>query len=254
MVTHGDNSIEFNTRVLDYFVRGSRGWMMKCNVPTKVVAFFRKVITGAAQMDFSTASVIVVVLQDFVSHFAPLALQVGVSHLIVFVVSFLSFSRIANYFDHGKCPRVFAGHVRFHTSSICGEILTLASDEIATQVNFSFLLILGSRVESEDFFGQLEVSLFQFRIWLGHEVVGFEILESWVLSDLVPWMLLVRVTRLHVPGQMMGEFGHVTTLTAHESATNVYRASPSVIFVKIEDALSCILVFLLELAERDDLE
>ena len=95
---------------------------------------------------------------------------------------------------------MFAGHVRFHTSSICGEILTLASDKMATQVDLFSVIILGSFVESEDFFSQTWVSLFQLRIWLGHEVVGFEILESWVLSDLVPWMLLVRVTRLHVPG------------------------------------------------------
>ena len=59
---------------------------------------------------------------------------------------------------------------------------------------------------------------------------------------------------LYVFGYFPGVFTHVTTLTAHESATNVYRASPSVIFVKIEDALSCILVFLLKLAERDALE
>ena len=247
-------SVAFQTWILNYFVNGSRGWMMKCNVLTNFVAIFRKVITGAAQMDFFTTAAIVVVLQDFTGHFTPLALEFGVSHLIVTVTSSLSLSRIANYFDHRKCPRVLAGHVSFHIGSICGEILTLASDEMATQVDLFSVLILGSLVESEDFIGQLGVSQFQLRIWLGHEVTYFIILESWVLSDLVPWMLLVRVTRLHVPGQMMGEFGHVTTLTAHESATNVYRASPSVIFVKIEDALSCILVFLLELAERDDLE
>ena len=103
MVTHGDNSIEFNTRVLDYFVRGSRGWMMKCNVPTKVVAFFPKVIAGATQMDFFTTAAIVVVLQYFTGQVAPLALEFGVSHLFVFVVSSLSFSRTANYFDHWKC-------------------------------------------------------------------------------------------------------------------------------------------------------
>ena len=102
MVTHGDNSIEFNTRVLDYFVRGSRGWMMKCNVPTKVHAMVRKVITGAAQMDFFTAISFIVVLQYFIGHFAPLALEFGVSHLFVFVGSFHSFSRIANYFDDRK--------------------------------------------------------------------------------------------------------------------------------------------------------
>ena len=125
---------------------------------------------------------------------------------------------------------------------------------MATQVDLSFVLILGSLEECENFFGKLGVGPFQFRIWLGHEVVGFEILESWVLSDLVPWMLLVRVTSLHVLGQIIGEFTHVTTLTAHEAATNVYKASPSAIAVKIEDTLSCILVFLLELAERDALE
>ena len=173
-------------------------------------------------MDFSTAIVIVVVLQDFIGHFAPLALEFGASYLFVFVVSFLSFSRIANYFDHWKCPRVLAGHVTFHVATVGGEIITLASDEMATQVDLLFLLILGSLIETEDFFGQAWVSLFQLRIWLGHEVVNFEILESWVLSDLVPWMLLVRVTSLHVLGQIIGEFTHVTTLTAHEAATNVY--------------------------------
>ena len=71
---------------------------------------------------------------------------------------------------------------------------------MATQVDLLFLLILGSRVQSEGFFSQAWVSPFPLRIWLGHEVISFTILESWVLSDLVPWMLLVRVTRLHVPG------------------------------------------------------
>ena len=105
-------------------------------------------------MDFSTA-IFIVVLQYFIGHFSPLALQVGVSHLFVFVESPLPFSRIANYFDHGKCPRVFAGHVHFHTSRMCGEILTLASDEIATQMDVLFELILGSLEECEDFFGEL---------------------------------------------------------------------------------------------------
>ena len=205
-------------------------------------------------MDFSTEIIFIVVLQDFMGHFAPLALEFGVSHLIVFVESSLSFSRIPNYFDHRKCSRVLAGHVSFHSSRMCREILALASEEMATQVDLLFALILWSRVESEDFFGQLGVSLFQFRICLGHEVVGFDIAESWVLSDLVPWMLLLRVTRLHVPGQMLGAFGHETTLTAHQTATNVYKAILPLILVKIEDALSCVLVFLLELAERDDLE
>ena len=59
--------------------------------------------------------------------------------------------------------------------------------------------------------------------------------------------------RVWVAGQIFGHFTHVTTLTAHEAATNVYKAFPSVTPVKIEDALSCILVFLLELAERGDL-
>ena len=49
-------------------------------------------------------------------------------------------------------------------------------------------------------------------------------------------------------------FTHVTTLTAHEAAKNVYKSLLPLILVIIEDALSCILVFLLELAERDDLE
>ena len=205
-------------------------------------------------MDFSTEIVMVVVLQDLIGHFAPLALEFGVSHLIVTVASSLSFSRIANYFDHRKCPRVLAGHVSFHIGSICGEILTLASGEMATQVDILFLLILWSRVESEDFFGQAWVSLFQFRIWLGHEVVGFEILESWVLSDLVPWMLRVWMVALDVFDYLPGVFTHVTTFTTHEAATNVYKTFPSVISVIIEDASSCILVFLLELAERDGLE
>ena len=159
-----------------------------------------------------------------------------------------------NYFDHGKCPRVFAGHMHFHMSRICGEILTLASDEMATQVDFLFVLILRSLEESEDFFSQVWVSLFQFRIWLSHEVVNFEILESWVLSDLVPWMLLVRVTGLDVPEEICGVFAHVTTLTADEAATNVYTTSLSFILVIIEDKFSSFLVFLLELAERDALE
>ena len=136
-------------------------------------------------MDFLTTILTVVVCQDLIGHFAPLALQVGVSHLLVFVTSSLSFSRIADYFDHGKCPRVFAGHVHFHTSRMCGEILTLASDEMATQVDSLFFLILGLLEESEYFFRQLGVRLFQLRIWLGHEVISFTIFESWVLSDLV---------------------------------------------------------------------
>ena len=68
-------------------------------------------------MDFLTTTVIVVILQDLIGHFAPLALEFGVSHLLVFVVSSLSFSRIANYFDHRKCPRVLSGHVTFHFAS-----------------------------------------------------------------------------------------------------------------------------------------
>ena len=173
-------------------------------------------------MDFSTTILIVVVLQDLIGHFAPLALQFGVSHLFVFVTSFLSFSRIANYFDHGKCPRVLAGHVRFHISSVGGEIITLASVEMATQVDLFFGLISGLFVEREDFFRQAWVSPFQFRICLDHEVVGLEILESWVLSDLVPWMLLLRVTGLHVLEEICGAFAHETTLTADEASTNVY--------------------------------
>ena len=247
-------SVAFQTWILDYFVNASRGWMMKCNVLTNVNAIFRKVITGAAQMDFLTTILTVVVCQDLIGHFAPLALQVGVSHLFVFVTSSLSFSRIANYFDHRKCPRVLAGHVTFHFATVGGEILTLALEEMATQVDLFSLLILGSLVESEDFFSQAWVSLFQSRIWLGHEVTYFTILKSWVVSNLVPWMLLVRVTRLHVPGQMLGAFAHVATLTTHEAATNLYTTSFSFISVIIEDALSCILVFLLELVERDDVE
>ena len=165
-------------------------------------------------MDFSTAIVTIVVLQDLIGHVAPLALQFGASHLLVFVESFHSFSRIANYFDHGKCPRVLAGHVTFHVGSVGGKIITLASDEMATQVDLLFVLILGSLEESEDFIRQLGVSFFQLRVRLGHEVISFTIFESWVLSDLVPWTLLVRVTSLHVLGQIIGEFTHVTTLTA----------------------------------------
>ena len=228
--------------------------MMKCNVPTNIPANVRKEITGAAQMDLLTTILIVVVLQDFTGHFASLALEFGVSHMIVTAMSPLSLSRIANYFDHRKCPRVLAGHVSFHSSRMCREILALASVEVATQVDVWFSLILGSLVESEDFFRKLGVSLFQFRICLGHEVISFAVPESWVLSDLVPWMLLLRVMRLHVLGQMLGAFGHETTLTAHQTATNVYKAILPLILVKIEDALSCVLVFLLELAERDDLE
>ena len=62
-------------------------------------------------MDFSTEIIFMVVLQYLAGHFAPLALQVGVSLWLVFVVSFLYLSRIPNYFDHGKCQRVVAGHV-----------------------------------------------------------------------------------------------------------------------------------------------
>ena len=46
--------------------------MMTCNVPPNVPANVRKVITGAAQMDFSREIVVVVVLQDFIGHFAPI--------------------------------------------------------------------------------------------------------------------------------------------------------------------------------------
>ena len=66
---------------------------------------------------------------------------------------------------------------------------------MATQVDFSSGL-----EEREDSFGNLGISLFQLRIWLGHEVISFTILKSWVLSDLVPWILLLWVTGLHVPG------------------------------------------------------
>ena len=125
---------------------------------------------------------------------------------------------------------------------------------MATQVDLLFLLILGSLVESEDFFSQLGVSLFQFMVRLGHEVIGFTIFESWVLSDLVPWMLLGRVTRLHVPGQMERAFGHEATLTADEATSNVHRAIQPLIPVKIKDTLSSILVFLLELVEFYDLQ
>ena len=62
-------------------------------------------------MDFSMAIIFIVALQDFIGHVASLPLQFSVSHLLVFVVSSHSFSRIPNYFDHGKCPRVLAGHV-----------------------------------------------------------------------------------------------------------------------------------------------
>ena len=57
-----------------------------------------------------------------------------------------------------------------------------------------------------------------------------------------------------MPEQICGAFAHETTFTTHEAATNVYKASLSFISVKIEDALRGILVFLLELAERDALE
>ena len=137
---------------------------------------------------------------------------------------------------------------------MCGEILTLASEEMATQVDLLFVLILGSLVESEDFFSQAWVSLFQLRVWLGHEVTYFTILRSWVVSNLVPWMLLLRVTGLHVHVYLFAVFAHVTTLTADEAATNVYKRSLSFISVIIEDKFSSFLVFLLELAERDALE
>ena len=125
---------------------------------------------------------------------------------------------------------------------------------MATQVDLLFLLILGSLIETEDFFGQAWVSLFQLRIWLGHEFVNFAILESWVLGDLVPWMLRVWMVELDVFDYIPGVFTHVTTFTAHEAATNLYTTSFSFISVIIEDAFSCILAFLLELAERDALE
>ena len=124
---------------------------------------------------------------------------------------------------------------------------------MATQVDLLFALILGSLVESEDFFRQLGVSLFQFDIWPGHEVTYFAILESWAFSDLVLWMLLFRVTALHVVGKICGVFGHVITLTAHEAATNVYKAILPLILVKIEDTLSSFSVFLLDLTEGDAL-
>ena len=115
-------------------------------------------------MDVSTELIFIVVLQDLIGHFAPLALHFGVSHLVVFVTSFLSFSRIANYSDNRKCPRVPSDHVTFHFASVSEEIITLASYEMATQVDFSFALILGSLEESEYFFRQLGVSVFQFGI------------------------------------------------------------------------------------------
>ena len=125
---------------------------------------------------------------------------------------------------------------------------------MATQVDLLFVLILGSLEESEDFIRQLGVSFFQLRVRLGHEVISFTIFESWVLSDLVPWMLRVWMVALYVFGYFPGVFTHVTTLTAHEAATNEYITFPSFIPVKIEDTLSSFLVFLLELAERDALE
>ena len=144
--------------------------------------------------------------------------------------------------------------VTFHFASTDEEILTLASVKMATQVDFLFELILGSLEDSEDFFRQAWVSLFQLRIRLGHEVTYFTILESWVLSDLVPWMLLLLVTALHVPEHICEAFAHVTTLTADEAATNVYTTSLSFISVIIENKSRSILVLLLELAERDALE
>ena len=204
-------------------------------------------------MDFSAEVIFIVVLQDINGNFAPPDLQFGVSHLFVFVVLFHFYPRIANYFDHRKYSRVPAGHVTFHFASVSGEIITLVLGVMTTHVHFSFELILEPLVKCEDF-RQLGVSLFQFRIRLGHEVHGFDILESWVVSDLVPWMLRVRVTGLHVLGYLLSVFTHVTTLTAHEAATNVYTTSLSFIFVMIEDKFRSFLVFLLELAELHDLE
>ena len=54
--------------------------MMTCNMVTNMASIFRKVITSAAQMDFSMELIFIVVLQDFIGHFAPLALEFGVSH------------------------------------------------------------------------------------------------------------------------------------------------------------------------------
>ena len=85
---------------------------------TNVVTIVRKVIARAAQMDFSLAIIMVVALQYSIGHVVPLALHFGVSHLFVFVVSFSFYSRIANYFDDRKYPRVLAGHVTFHFASI----------------------------------------------------------------------------------------------------------------------------------------
>ena len=85
-------------------------------------------------MDFLTTILTVVVCQDLIGHFASLALQVGVSHLFVFVASFSACPGIANYFDHRKYSRLMSAHVRSHVASTSGEILTLASEEMATQV------------------------------------------------------------------------------------------------------------------------
>ena len=83
-------SVELKTWVLNYFVNGSRGWVMACNMVTNVVTIVRKVIARAAQMDFSTEIAILVALQDFIGHVASLPLEFGVSHLLVFVESSLS--------------------------------------------------------------------------------------------------------------------------------------------------------------------
>ena len=85
--------------------------MKRRNMTKNSFASEGEVITSAAQMDFPPAIVMVVVFQDFIGDVAPLALQFGIRHLLVFVVSSFSFSRIVNYFDDGKCPRVVAGHV-----------------------------------------------------------------------------------------------------------------------------------------------
>ena len=76
--------------------------MTMYNMLTNVVTIVRKVITRAAQMDFFTAINFIIVLQDLIGHFTPFALEFGVSHLFVTATSSLSFSRIANYFDHRK--------------------------------------------------------------------------------------------------------------------------------------------------------
>ena len=63
--------------------------MTACDMVVNLATIVRKVITGAARMDFCTAVVIVVVLQEFIGDVAFLPLHFGIRHLLVTVMSSL---------------------------------------------------------------------------------------------------------------------------------------------------------------------